>query len=85
METFAIIFVTSLLPSLFDMGSDALSVQNFLHGSSFPKYVNSSQCTHVGSYLRINCNVSEVDYMEVKYFELPNLILVVLQYFHMID
>ena len=26
METFAIIFVTSLLPSLFDMGSVALSV-----------------------------------------------------------
>ena len=34
-----IIFATSLAPSLFDMGSDAFSVYNFIHGTTYTKYV----------------------------------------------
>ena len=76
-KTSLIIFATSLAPSFFDMGSDALSTYNFINGTSYTKYVpdlnhpsvNSSQCTHVGTHLRRDGNVSEVVYEEVECFE----------------
>ena len=57
-----VIFVTGLGPSLFDMGSDALSTYNFINGTVYTKKVpdlnhtsvNSSLCAHVGTYLRNN-------------------------------
>ena len=72
-----IIFATSLAPSLFDMGSDAFSVHNFIHGTTYTKYVsdldhpsvNSSDCVHVGSYLKWNGNSSTVVYEEFECFE----------------
>ena len=39
-KTSLIIFATSLLPSLFDMGSDALSVYDFINGTTYTKYVS---------------------------------------------
>jgi len=55
-KTSLVIFVTGLGPSLFDMGSDALSTYNFINGTTYTKYVtdlnhssvNSGLCTHVG-------------------------------------
>merc|ERR1712112_464747 len=72
-----VIIVTGLGPSLFDMGSEALSTYNFINGTTYTKYVpdlnhlsvNSSQCTHVGTHLRNNGNISEVVYLEVECFE----------------
>ena len=77
LKTSLIIFFTSLAPSLFDMGSDALSVYNLINGTTYTKYVpdlnhpcvNSSQCIHVGTYLRRNDNSSEVVYEEFECFE----------------
>ena len=59
-KTSLIIFATSLVPSLFDMGSDAFSVYNYINGATYTKQVpdlnhpsvNSSQCIHVGRLLR---------------------------------
>ena len=59
-KTSLIIFATSLVPSLFDMGSDAFSVYNYINGATYTKQVpdlnhpsvNSSQCHHVGRLLR---------------------------------
>ena len=59
-KTSLIIFATSLVPSLFDMGSDAFSVYNFINGTTYTKKVNdlnhpsvnSNQCHHVGRLLR---------------------------------
>lgn len=78
-KTSLIIFATSLLPSLFDMGSDALSVYDFINGTTYTKYVsdlshlglNSSQCNHVGSHLwrNGNDNYAKVVYEEVECFE----------------
>ena len=76
-KTSLIIFATSLAPSFFDMGSDALSTYNFINGTTYTKYVpdlnhssvNSSQCTHVGTHLRRDGNLSVVVYEEVVCFE----------------
>ena len=76
-KTFLIIFTTSLAPSFWDTGSDALSTYNFINGTTYTKYVpdlnhssvNSSQCTHVGTLLQKNGNISEVVYEEVECFE----------------
>ena len=38
-KTFLVIFATSSAPSFFDMGSDAFSVYNFIHGTTYTKYV----------------------------------------------
>merc|ERR1712226_1048079 len=59
------------------MGSDALSVYNFINGTTYMKYVpdlnhaslNSGLCNHVGTHLRRDGNLSEVDYEEVECFE----------------
>ena len=76
-KTSLIIFATSLAPSLFDMGSDALSTYNFINGTTYTKYVpdlnhpsvNSSQCVHVGTHLQWDGNSSEVVYKEFECFE----------------
>ena len=72
-RTSLIIFATSVGPSLFDMGSDGLSMYHFINGTTYTKYVpdlnHSSQCTHVGTHLRNNGNRSEVVYLEVECFE----------------
>ena len=70
LKTSLIIFATSLLPSLFDMGSDALSMFYYINGTTYTKHVpdldhpsvNSSQCVHVGTQLRWDDNSSEVVY-----------------------
>ena len=64
-----IIFATSLAPSLFDMGSDAFSVHNFIHGTTYTKYVSDLDHPHVGSYLKWNGNSSTVVYEEFECFE----------------
>ena len=77
LKTSLIIFATSLVPSLFDMGSDAFSTYNFINGTTYTKYVpdlnhpsvNSSRCVHIGTYLRWDGNSSEVVYEEVECFE----------------
>ena len=59
-KTSLIVFATSLVPSLFDMGSDAFSVYNFINGTTYTKQVpdlnhpsvNSNQCHHDGRLLR---------------------------------
>ena len=61
LKTSLIILSISVLPSFFDMGSDALSVYSFINGTTYTKYIpdlnhssfNSSLCTHVGTYLRL--------------------------------
>ena len=73
-KTFLVIFATSSAPSFFDMGSDAFSVYNFIHGTTYTKYVpninhvsvNSSQCVRIGTYLQWNGNSSEVVYEEFE-------------------
>ena len=77
LKTSLIIFATSLAPSLFDMGSDAFSVYNFINGTTYTKNVpdlnhpsvNSSKCIHVGTHLRRDGNSSEVVYEEFECFE----------------
>ena len=76
-KTSLIILSISVLPSFFDMGSDAFSVYSFINGTTYTKYVpdlnhssfNSSLCTHVGTYLRREADFSEVAYEEVECFE----------------
>ena len=76
-KTSLIILSISVLPSFFDMGSDAFSVYSFINGTTYTKYVpdlnhssfNSSLCTHVGTYLRRKADFSEVAYEEVECFE----------------
>ena len=69
--------VMGLLPTLFDMGTDALSTYKFINGTVYTKNVpdlnhtsvNSSLCTLVGTYFRNNGNLSEVVYYEFECFE----------------
>ena len=76
-KTSLVIFAIRLAPSLFDMGTDAFSVYDFINGTTYTKYVpdlnhpcvNSSQCIHVGTYLRRNDNSSEVVFEEFECFE----------------
>ena len=53
---FLVTLAMGYLPTLFDMGTDTLSVFNFINGTTYTKYVpdfnhssvNDSQCTYVG-------------------------------------
>ena len=81
---FCTALVVGLLPTLFDIGTDGLSVFSFLHGTTYIKNVpdlNHSSvncstgdehcvwCENIGRHLKISANTTEVVYEEFECFE----------------
>ena len=81
---FFMALVMGLLPTLFDIGTDGLSMFFFVHGTTYIKYVpdlnhpsvNCSTadehcvwCKNIGRHLKITANTTEVVYEEFECFE----------------